>query len=276
VCPLERTLFVTAEPAIVRRYDSRFLAQFGAVITPQDLDHPRVIRSHPAIPWWAGVAVEYPHKRAYTLDYDKFRAMSEIPKTRRISMVTTAKVLTESHRQRLEFARALMAHFGDRLDVYGHGFTPVRDKWDALHPYAYTIVLENCRCDNYWTEKLADAYLAGAFPFYCGCPNITDYFPASALRQIDRAEPGIAIKMIEEALAADVYEAAKPSLRAAREAVLERYNLFPTIIDAIGRLPEGTSRVVKLRPEEDFTQPIVKRMKRRLRHFIGRDRMGVQ
>jgi hypothetical protein len=268
VCPPERTLFITAEPAVVRGYDPRFLAQFGAVLTPQNVPHPRVIQSQPAIPWWAGIVVQYPHKQRYTLDYDRFRSMPVSPKTGLISLITTSKQMTDAHRARLKFVERLIGHFGDRLDVFGQGFRPIADKWDALHSYRYSIVLENCRCDHYWTEKLADAFLARAFPIYCGCPNVGHYFPAGALCEINRDEPDAAIATIERVLADNRFEQALPALEEARNLVLERYNLFPTVVEVLRNLPAGEPRRVQLHPEADFTDPLLVKVRRKLRGMV--------
>ena len=46
------------------------------------------------------------------------------------------------------------------------------DKAEAIAPYAYHLVLENNYIDNFWTEKLADAWIGWALPLYLGAPNL--------------------------------------------------------------------------------------------------------
>ena len=60
--------------------------------------------------------------------------------------------------------------------IFGKGINGFEDKWDTLRDYKYHIVIENSSFDDYWTEKLADNYLAECFPFYHGCKNINKYF----------------------------------------------------------------------------------------------------
>ncbi len=106
---------------------------------------------------------------------------------------------------------------------------------------------------DYWTEKLADAYLGGAFPFYWGCPNVEKYFPQGALVPIDIHRPEEAISIIRKTMEEGTFEKALPLLKEAREAVLSRYNLFPTLARLLGTLPEEPPVPVTLHPEESFS-----------------------
>ena len=106
----------------------------------------------------------------------------------------------------------LVRHFGSRLSRYGRGFKPIPDKAEAILPYRYHITLENSSVKDYWTEKLADAYLGGAYPLYWGCPNLADYFPSDAFTMIDIDDPDTAIATIEKAIDNDYFpKAVKPS-----------------------------------------------------------------
>lgn len=272
LCDPSRTVFVTGEPSSVRGYDHRFLRQFAAVISPhQDLQHPRVFRQQPAIPWWVGVAIDYqPAKQtsSWRLDYDQFKALTSSPKERLLSVICSNKALTAGHRERLQFLHRLIDYFGSELEVFGHGFRPVIDKWDAIHPYRYHIVLENVRADHYWTEKIADTFLAETFPFYCGCPNLGDYFPEGSFRAINRVDPDAAIAAIMDSIGRNTYEGSLPLLAEARSLVLDRYNLFPVIVDAMRRLPLMSRRKVLLRPECDFVDSLPLRLKRRVRQVL--------
>ena len=42
--------------------------------------------------------------------------------------------------------------------------------------YQYSVVIENCRENNYFTEKLMDCLLTKTIPIYYGCPNISNWF----------------------------------------------------------------------------------------------------
>lgn len=269
VCNPARTVFITGEPPSVRTYHPRFLSQFAAVITPhRDLRHPNVILQQPAIPWWAGISIaDQPSKgrASWTMGYDEFKNPPLQTKSKSISVICSKKALTDGHRMRLRFLDELIAHFGVQLDVFGHGFKPVLDKWDAIHPYKYHIVLENCRTQDYWTEKLSDTILAGAFPLYSGCPNLADYFPPGSYREIDPTNPAAAIATISEAIQNDLYASERSSMQEARELVLDRHNLVAVIARLARSLPDTPKRSVHLHPEWNFTDPWMRRIKRRIK-----------
>ena len=42
--------------------------------------------------------------------------------------------------------------------------------------YQFSIIVENCSTDNWFTEKLVDCIASKTIPLYCGAPNIGDYF----------------------------------------------------------------------------------------------------
>jgi hypothetical protein len=94
------------------------------------------------------------------------------PKTKDISIIVSDKTTTYGHKLRHEIVKEL----DGRVDVYGTGYRAVRDKLDALRDYRFTIVVENCRRDFYFTEKLIDAFATGTIPIYWGCPGILDVF----------------------------------------------------------------------------------------------------
>jgi hypothetical protein len=70
---------------------------------------------------------------------------------------------------------------------YGHGsITPLVNKADGLLSYGFSIVVENDRAKNYFTEKLIDCFACGTIPIYWGCPNIGKYFDLQGIIQFDR------------------------------------------------------------------------------------------
>ena len=63
----------------------------------------------------------------------------------------------------------------------GGGYKAFKQKADGLAPYRYSVVIENVRERNYFTEKLIDALLCGTVPIYWGCPNIGDFFDTTGM-----------------------------------------------------------------------------------------------
>jgi hypothetical protein len=234
LCPKGHTVLITCEPPTLKTYKTDFLRQFATVITCHSkLDHPNPVLQQPGLPWHIGRRQRDHLNVSFSNDYDQLKAMKPISKTKLISVITSSKLLSDGHRKRYEFAKLLKTHFGEKLDLFGRGLNEIEDKWDALAPYRYHVAIENSAVNDYWTEKLADAFLAGCHPIYYGCPNIGRYFDLSSLTPIDINHPEKAIAIIEACIAKNQYEASKDLIWGARTMVLDRYNLFALIADYI-------------------------------------------
>jgi hypothetical protein len=236
-CPPEQTIFVTVEPSSIKFYEPGFLNQFGHVLTghePWSISHPGVIRSQPGLKWFYGDA------GATRKSLDTMLAEQAPVKTRDLATVCSSKKQKHTlHSRRFEFTQRLKDALPG-LDVFGHGVRPMADKAEAVDPYRYHIAIENHRCDHHWTEKVSDAFLGWALPIYCGCPNLSEYFPPESFIQIDIDNFEAALQTVHDAIASNQYEKRLEAIRAARERVLTRYNLF-AVIDQIvngGTAPE--------------------------------------
>ena len=208
-------------------------------------DSRNVISRQQALPWHIGVkrkwgqggqALEVNQSQ---FGYDDFKQNISMPKPKALSVICSDKSRLDGHHQRVDFVRIIKQHFGDRLDWYGKGFTSIEDKWDAIAPYCFHICLENASVPHYWTEKLSDAYLGGAFPIYYGCKNIEEYFHADAFQRIDIAEPSLAISTIEARLKRGVDDVMIAALKESKLRVLDQYNLFPMIAELVSTLPSA-------------------------------------
>lgn len=96
------------------------------------------------------------------------------------SLIASAKRSQPGHRLRheiVDWARAT----GQGVDIMGMGYKPFADKSEGLAPYRYSVVIENVRERNYFSEKLIDALLCGTVPIYWGAPNIGDFFDPAAM-----------------------------------------------------------------------------------------------
>jgi hypothetical protein len=67
--------------------------------------------------------------------------------------------------------------FNSKIDLFGKGTNhPIEFKEEALIDYHYSIVIENSKTENYFTEKLLDCLATGTIPVYWGCPNLGNFF----------------------------------------------------------------------------------------------------
>ncbi len=218
ICPKKHTIFTTWEPPTFRTYSKWFIRQFYTLVTCHtNLNHPHIIWNQQSNPWYV--------KEPYEELKDNHPA-----KTKDICLITSTKLYTDGHRARLTFAHEIKKILGDRLDLFGRGIQDFSDKGEALSPYKYSIVIENSQHEDYFTEKLADAYLTETYPFYFGCKNIESYFPKGSYIKIDLTHPqNTANQILKIINDPSHYAQSLPDIRKAKELILDKYSLFPFI-----------------------------------------------
>lgn len=249
----QNLILITSEPVSIIHFSQEYCAQFGCVCTSQTgISHPHVIKAPPMLPWYAGLDIikgeMYPN-----FGYDELKKSPFPPKTKLLSVVTSNKAFTKGHQDRIYFVEKLKRHFGDKVDVFGRGFLDFNDKWEVLAPYQYHIVIENSTSPDYWTEKLKDPFLSGTLPFYHGCSNIGDYFPADSYIRVDIRDFERTVHTIEQAIEEREYEKRQPSLARAKELVLDDYNMFNLLARFCDTLnPALPKQDVTLRPAKEF------------------------
>ncbi len=104
----------------------------------------------------------------------------QIEKTRMMSLIASAKRSQPGHFPR-HSTIAWAREQGLELDALGGGYQPFEHKRDGLAPYRFSVVIENVREANYFSEKLIDAILCETVPIYLGCPNIGDFLDTSGM-----------------------------------------------------------------------------------------------
>jgi hypothetical protein len=88
-----------------------------------------------------------------------------------VSMIASSKNFCAGHAFRLQVFNMLPA------TVVRHQSPPfIPTKHSLLVPYQYSIVMENGRHINYFTEKINDALATKTIPIYWGAPNIGDFY----------------------------------------------------------------------------------------------------
>lgn len=266
-CAPERIWGITQEPPVSEYHWLREgFSHFYQVFTPDvNAPHPRIRPSHGALPWHAGKS------------YDQLKAMTPPDKPHRLSWITSSKTGRMGHQQRMAFLEMLQQQV--TFDLFGRGFQPIDHKWDGLAAYRYTLAIENHSGPYYWTEKIADAFLAWSMPIYHGCTNISEYFPQEALIRIDIANPQEAIEIIQDAIHSDLWQQRRDAIAHARALVLDHHQFFPFIARQIQQEPPqqvSAARTIHL-PQLAYAYPVEKketpsrlqRWQRRLRKLLN-------
>ena len=112
----------------------------------------------------------YPHKRLLH------------PKTKNISIIASSKKNAPGHILRHQ----VISSYRDKIDgVFGNGYDFVTNKIEALKDYRYSIVIENEKSNDWFTEKLIDCFITGTIPIYWGTKNIGKYFNSDGIIQLN-------------------------------------------------------------------------------------------
>lgn len=98
-------------------------------------------------------------------------------KSKNISIIASNKNYATGHKLRQEVIKTLSG----KIDIYGLGHNYINYKLDGLMDYRFSIVIENCKRDYWFTEKLIDCFMSGTIPIYWGCPSIGDFFDLNGM-----------------------------------------------------------------------------------------------
>ena len=200
----------------------------------------------------------YPMHWHVQLNYDELKNMSFPEKTKNLSWVTTpfgdgyeqpgCQVLS-GHKIRMNFLKVFLQKYPDKMYLFGRKMTrylipgyfkyfggELWDKYDGVRDFRYTIALENSVQKNYVTDKFADGVLSGCLVFHWGCPNIADLYPKGSYVWVDIEKPEEAADKIVEISKSDLREQNLDEIEAAKQLVLDKYNIWENIYKAVNHV----------------------------------------
>ncbi len=227
-----RWLIIQEPPYQQNDYLKKYFKHFDKIFT--QIDDPafiNIIHSQTSLPWHVDKS------------YDDLTSLSEqnlSEKENKISWITSTKKIHPIHFERLAFMD-FIKQSDLEIDLFGRGIQPIENKFDGLFPYKYTLSVENYCGDNYWTEKIADAFLCWTMPIYYGCTNICDYFPERSIIKIDINKPQEALEIINKAITDQVWDENLLAIKKARDLVLNKYQIFPFLSEQIRKDIENRS-----------------------------------
>jgi len=269
-CLKENIFFITTEPPDIHQYNKDFLTQFHTIVTcDRNINHQNPIYTQPGLQWMIGASINHEKLKLITAgskhrninnvwnNFMSHEALNSTPinKTKLLSIVASKKEITAGHKKRNQLIDALKHELNDKFDVFGIGYSPMKDKWDAIAPYKYHLAIENSQINDYWTEKIADAYLGEALPIYSGCPNIESYFEPDSLINIDYNKTDKALNIILGTIEQDIYQTRKESIINAKRKVLNEYNFFPYFSNLLlyNSAPNREQhKLIEIKPEDTF------------------------
>jgi hypothetical protein len=125
-------------------------------------------------------------------------------KTKDVSIILSAKKKTIGHRLR----HYVYDNFKN-LDSFGYK-NPIEKKITALKDYRFSIVIENCQKDYYFSEKLIDCFITGTIPIYWGCPSIDKFFETEGMLIFNTIDE---LDTIINSLSCELYESKKQHIK---------------------------------------------------------------
>lgn len=254
--PKNRVLFFAGEPDVIHPYSTRFLNQFGMVLTTSE-KQLSTIKLRENFCWVPFVGINFTDLGS-PLNITYFEDLPCPPKDNKISIVTSNKTHTEFHKKRLVFLDAIKQKIPDHIELYGRGFKSIDDKKDALLDHKYHIALENGGGKYTWTEKLSDPLLCWTLPFYHGCNNLHDDIPAKAFEYIDIDNPDQVINQMMAAVKNDLWTDRKADISKARDIIFSDFNIMKKFAQLAHKLmalePETpkSAKKILIRSERSF------------------------
>jgi len=109
-------------------------------------------------------------------------------KSKEVSMITSKKNFLPGHLLRAEIIK-----LNQQIDIFGRGYKESSTKLYGLQEYKFSLVIENCKKDYYFTEKLIDCFVTGTIPIYWGCPSIGKFFDSDGILTFDTIDEFIEI-----------------------------------------------------------------------------------
>jgi hypothetical protein len=104
-------------------------------------------------------------------------------KDKMCSHIYSDKKILDGHRLRHEIAEEIKkTNLKKNIDFWGRGTNfPLEQKSLGLNSYYFSIVVENNRANNYFTEKILDCFATKTIPIYWGAPNIEKWFDKNSI-----------------------------------------------------------------------------------------------
>lgn len=136
----------------------------------------------------------------------------DLTKSKHISLIASAKRDHVGHQLRHRIVDQVQAA-GLDVDILGRGYAPFDRKSEGLAPYRYSVVIENVREPNYFSEKLIDAVLCETVPIYWGCPNVDSFMDTSGMVVCHTQD---ALLRAIDAASVSQYDALSPGLKKAK------------------------------------------------------------
>lgn len=187
--------------------------------------------------------------------YDQLKSYSYNYRNKNIVCITSNKRWMPGHNLRLDFIRRFCIKYDSLMDIFGVGMEQeglgnnykglisygktikgsINSKYDAMSQYKYALCIENGQNYYYFTEKICDSFLSLSMPIYWGCLDINSYFPEDSFYNLDINNPD-AVDQLKDYIQQPLTRKNINALLEAKDLVLNKYNLWPSIEELIQKI----------------------------------------
>jgi hypothetical protein len=129
------------------------------------------------------------------------------PKSKNLSIIASDKQDMPGQKLRHKVIQRHRAAFDA---ILGRGYREIGEKIEGLKDYRYSLTIENCRQNYYFSEKLIDCFLSGTVPIYWGCPSIGLFFDKEGIIAFEHPRE---LGLILEQIGPEDYERRLPAIR---------------------------------------------------------------
>lgn len=120
-------------------------------------------------------------------------------KSKLVSMIASYKREAIGHKIR----HSIYNHFSSRIDTFGTiTGNRLADKSIGLSDFKFSLAIENCKQDGYFTEKILDCFATKTIPVYWGTRTVGEFFNPDGIIFIDDFK---SIESVINFLSEDVY-----------------------------------------------------------------------
>ena len=140
-------------------------------------------------------------------------------KNKLISMVSSSKSQTSGHKKRL----SIMEKYREEVDLFGRNVNPIARKEESLENYMFSIVVENAKYDNFFTEKILDCFAMGTIPVYWGTDTIGTYFNTEGIIKLTE---DFKVSSLSKSLYDSKLEAVKDNFQRVKEYEIIEYHII--------------------------------------------------
>lgn len=221
-----KVIFFGREPSYVQGINQKWIKNQCHKFLHHDKDTTWMPQT-----WWVGTG------------FGDLSSDNQPTKTKNLSIIDSGKGMTDGHKKRSVVIQNLIRSHVNDFDLYGKiangksgkpyvSQLPHRKKEGGLLDYRYNLAIENGSTNSYFSEKIVDPLLCWTMPIYWGCKDIDKFLPKGSYIEIDVTKSGVAKEIIDISKS-NLREENIDVISEARDLIMNKYNLWPTIERAI-------------------------------------------